>query len=389
MSEKRAINDATASIAGTIYQLCVALERCYAMTNGQKLFIETYGDVTVKNGQGQQIEVKHYEKDLTDSSENFWKTLHNWMQPTFAEEEYASLVLVTTQAMGVQCKFKGWNAELPQKRLQILEEIHAAALAREKKHEGDTNHKPSNAFGYQKFCMEENRREKLISVISKCTISCDAPDLIGLNTRLKQLNARHILPGKTQDYIDTLLGYLISPERVLNNAGWAVTNEDFTAKVQELTNRYRTETRTFPVDFLKSSKNTAAIQAVKQEQRLFVKKIEEIDHHQEINVAIREYIYTKRTVAVDLKKYELQDEEITQFQEDVELDFNRRYRKAIADLKQEMDAMAQSRAFYDTVVNEAPPSLGDFGASTRKDFRNGMIHLHMDDNKKGLKWRLK
>ena len=39
--------DSTPSIKGTLFQFLIALERCFEMQEGQSVYIETYGDVSV------------------------------------------------------------------------------------------------------------------------------------------------------------------------------------------------------------------------------------------------------------------------------------------------------------------------------------------------------
>lgn len=41
MSADKLRQDATASTKGTIYQLCVAVQKCYEMVDGQKVLIES------------------------------------------------------------------------------------------------------------------------------------------------------------------------------------------------------------------------------------------------------------------------------------------------------------------------------------------------------------
>lgn len=58
--------DATASTKGTLYQLWIAVLKCYEMfKNGQKILIETQGDITRVDDV--QIEVKQYSDLLTDN----------------------------------------------------------------------------------------------------------------------------------------------------------------------------------------------------------------------------------------------------------------------------------------------------------------------------------
>ena len=99
-------NDASASIKGTIYQFYVALEKCFNLLKNENIYIEKYGDITSNS---EQIEVKHYQKCLTNLDKNFWNTLKNWLQDDFDISSYKNLILLTTQDMGNKCLFKDWN----------------------------------------------------------------------------------------------------------------------------------------------------------------------------------------------------------------------------------------------------------------------------------------
>ena len=92
-TDKKLSNDATSSISGTIYQICVALERAFMLEEGQKLWIEKFGDVTVSGHE--QVETKQYSDSLTDSHPNFWNTLKNWLLPSFNPAGYIHLTLLT------------------------------------------------------------------------------------------------------------------------------------------------------------------------------------------------------------------------------------------------------------------------------------------------------
>lgn len=109
MTDRKLSNDATSAAQGTIYQLYVGVQKCFEMTSGQKIIIERYGDVTVSASQ--QLEIKYYAEDLTDSHPNFWKTLKNWMQDNFDESAYIALLLCTTQKIGEHSSLKVWNSK--------------------------------------------------------------------------------------------------------------------------------------------------------------------------------------------------------------------------------------------------------------------------------------
>src|SRR4051812_412328 len=120
----RATNDASRSSQGTIYQVYVALVKCFEMATGQSVVIERMGDVTIEGAA--QIEVKQYSDDdpLTNSHPNFWNTLNNWVTNSPDENQCPALMLHTTQAFGARTALRNWNASDEKKRLSILEEIH-------------------------------------------------------------------------------------------------------------------------------------------------------------------------------------------------------------------------------------------------------------------------
>ena len=99
--------DSTSTIKGIIFQFLVALERCFEMQEGQSVYIERFGDVSVVGGEdSKQIESKYYKRDLSDLDENVWNSLFNWMESSFPLEKFSSLVLLTTQKIGRKSK---WN----------------------------------------------------------------------------------------------------------------------------------------------------------------------------------------------------------------------------------------------------------------------------------------
>ena len=105
--------DSTPSIKGTLFQFLIALERCFEMQEGQSVYIETYGDVSVLGSlsDSKQIESKLYKKALTDSDKNVWKSIYNWMRDDFPVDTFSSLVLLTTQKVPIGSAWLNWNGK--------------------------------------------------------------------------------------------------------------------------------------------------------------------------------------------------------------------------------------------------------------------------------------
>lgn len=198
-------NAAIESTKGTIYQLYVAVEKCFEMTAGQQVFIERYGDVTLSNSQ--QIEVKHYADSLTDSHQNFWKTLENWLRPEFDEQKYSALVLCTTQPIGSDSKLDRWNQGDLTARLAIINKILQEA---ETRHLTRVNSTPAGKpIPAVSESLQSQRRviqsTKLSEVIKRMVIASGSPDLTGLHARIKQVFCKGVLVGKQDDMCAALL----------------------------------------------------------------------------------------------------------------------------------------------------------------------------------------
>src|SRR5690606_12630071 len=149
----------------------VALDKCFELKPGQRVIIEKYGDVTV-TGES-QIEVKEYNDQLTDRHENFWKTLNNWMHPSFNDADYTSLILLTTQSYGSKTRLSMWNEGDTSRRLDILDTIYSESVLRESQRiaKGGAPKAISDSFKFQRLVMDTSRREKLDRICSKVIIA--------------------------------------------------------------------------------------------------------------------------------------------------------------------------------------------------------------------------
>lgn len=107
-----------------MFQFLVALERCFEMQEGQSVYIERFGDVSVIGEENStQIESKYYKRDLHDLDENIWNTISNWTDISFPVDSFSSLVLLTTQKIGAKSKWNGWNEKSLTERIAILNDI--------------------------------------------------------------------------------------------------------------------------------------------------------------------------------------------------------------------------------------------------------------------------
>jgi hypothetical protein len=379
--DKKITNDATASVMGTIYQVCVALEQAFKLKEGQKLWIEKFGDVTVSDEM--QIETKQYSDSLTDSHANFWNTLKNWLLPSFEHGKYGYLVLFTTQSIGLNSRFLEWNDATPNKRLEILKAILNDSENRYK--EGDKSKdmkargKPSQSLINQRVVLEDIQSIKLAEIVPKIYIASNSPKLAELRKRIIDRDAKTILQAKCDDFIDDLMGYLISPSKIQN--GWEISFEDFCKKLTEVSNRYRRGTVIFPM------KNIAPtdVNLSDYEEKKFVKKLKEIQYQDVIADAILHYISANVTVFEELQNYEVDPTSYRTYARNLSSSHQTRHRSAKRQVSG--NSVVASQNFYDQLTGETPQPFPYF-EQTPFEFRNGVFHILADAEPDDFQWKL-
>jgi hypothetical protein len=384
MSNNKLVHDASASTKGTVYQLYVAVQKCFELVSGQKVLIEQAGDVTISDSQ--QVETKLYQDPLTDNHLNFWKTLNNWMQDTFDDTGYSSLILYTTQEFGEHCTLAEWNEAGQSRRFEILETIHNQAEEREaqRKNKNSTEVRSiPEALSLQRRVLDAAKRDKLRRVIEKFVIASRSPLLAELYKRISDQYCKGILDGKRLDFLNSLLGFVISPDAIHDNS-WEITYKQFDAKVGELRPLYARETRIFPTKHFDSATTPSESDIEPYHGRLFVQKINDINYRDVIAQAIQEYIGASRTVLEEFKNYEVPLSRHENYEKETLTVFQARYRIAARNIS---DVIRDSKNFFDQISAEEPPSFAGFDKPPRA-FRNGVIHMNCDDSEKTLKWRL-
>ncbi|HEV2695908.1 MAG TPA: hypothetical protein VG347_23665 [Verrucomicrobiae bacterium] len=376
-------NDATQSTKGTVYQLCVAVQKCFEMLAGQKVFLESEGDVTIANTE--QVETKLYSDRLTDGHKNLWNTLRNWMQPGFDEGLYASLILYTTQQFGEKATIAQWNDCSADERIKILDAIHANFEKRfeaEQKESGATP-KPSEVLSLQRIVLEQKNRDKLKRIAAKFVIEASSATLPDLHSLIKDRFIKGILNGKKDDFLNALIGYVAQPGATKNQK-WEITFDQFDKKVGDLTSAYCRETRSFPSKCFQGTNPLPANQLKQHQEHNFVLKIKEIEHHAVIAEAIRDYLGAMQTLNEELSKYEVPASRGERYAQDILTLFTKRYRVACSKCK---DQKIDSQNFFDEHTASPPNDFEGF-THTPFGFRNGVIHIQMEDAPKNLKWKL-
>ena len=372
------INDATASAVGIIYQLYVALEKCFDLKAGESIVVEKLGDVTVP-GQS-QFETKLFAPDdpLTDCHLNFWKTLRNWTHRSSRAAEYQALVLHTNQAFGERSTLKGWNQMGVAQRLVTLQNILAASEAR---HNNRNKKEVAESLTLQRAVMATDGN-RLDEVLSKVVIADKSADLSGTFDRLQSRYCAHIPEANRPDYLGGLLSFVIRPE-VIDNS-WEITRLDFENEVSKATSLHMRGTKRFPDKHRHSSTLPLTEEHEKLRAHPFVTKIIDIEHHRHVPQALKDYLYTHQTILSEFGSYSVEAQDYKTFSEEIESIFSLTHELARLEVK---DILLDSQKFYLRTISSASPEFSGREAPPR-DFKNGVIHMHMNEDAKQLKWRL-
>jgi len=363
-------HDATASISGTIYQFYVALDCCFNLVAGETLFIEKYGDITIS--QSKQIEVKKYEEDLTDLHENIWKTISNWLQKEFNPSDYKELILLTTQDFSKTSTLGDWNNKSNEEKQIALKSIEVNYKRRKNKNKEKES--------LVSTVLSNANADKLKIILGKFIILDSSPNEMKYWNTIKDTSAGHIPSTNRDDYMNSLLGFIIAPDTVSKNS-WEISYDDFTARTQALSEQYSAVTKIFP----QINCNILDAEISDKSKHLFVKKIEEINYNEVKDGAISDYIRTNQIILEELKNYSASKEVYENYENNLNDFYAPKYRNAKRN--KSADTERDSQNFYDEITGSPAQAFLNFN-DTPPFFRNGTLHNMADDENQDIKWKI-
>lgn len=380
MKNNKLPNSAVDSTKAVAYQFLIALDIAFSLEQEQKLWIEKYGDVTIS--EDSQIEVKHLSKPLSDNNIAFWNTIKNWLDNRFEHHHYKSLVLSTTQSVGSKSIFNQWGSSDVEKRYSDLKNLWITAEQKFKKSQVTNSHyKLSDLLAIQREIFNKKDAE-LKEILPKIVIASDALNYENKWQEMVRKYARGMPSENQQLFIQALIGFLISPSV---KDGWEITNSKFTEEVQKITSLYQNGQHTFP-----QIKKTTELDHKEYADKLFVKKINEISHHEVLIEAINDYVYANAIILKELKGFQKSYDYYLEYQNQLKRKHNSKYREKCAELKLNIhhDIAICSQIFYDQLMSEDPQLLSPY-TSTPVDFRNGVYHILADEMEGNINWKLK
>ena len=367
------INDSTKTFKPIIYQFLIALEKCFEMQDEESIWIEKYGDVT--SSIGVQIEVKDYQKNLTDLDHNVWKTLKNWLDDNFDATKYKNLILLTTQTISKSSKFIDWNTKNKDEKYQILNLI--AKEFNKQKEKSDLTQKLLND------ALKPDKNHKLLEILEKFTIQSKSDNDEVLYKKLKETRTDGILEGKKDEYLNSLIGYIINP--AMTSSGWEIKNKDFRQKTKSLIETYTSTTKVFPKIEIPLITNDIIEE---HQSYLFVQKIEDINYCEVKSEAISDFIYSRTILNEELKNYEISQKEYKDYEDELLKSFQAKRRNALLDVNSS-NRINKSKKLYNDTTGEAASNFYNFN-NTPKSYRNGILHELANDSKNpnNIVWKL-
>lgn len=356
------------------YQVLIGLDKCFSLEEGQSVWFEKDGDVSLMSPDSSastQIEVKDYTAPLTDHHENLWKTLKNWLAPEFDHTQYDVFILHTTQAFGTATQLKDWNTQTTEKRLQVLKGIFFSRPEDERNAE-----KPSDIVKLQKAVMTCDEA-LLKSVLGKVTLFTEADSAQELE--------RHILTklagipkNNLKSYLHGLIGFVYAQA---TQHSWSINQHAFIAKCEELTALLCKKEFTFP-QF--SGYEASEVEVELHQNRPFVQKIAEIEHHEMIPDAVGNWLELQNSLLEQLDEYPLYKDKTITYQNQLVKKYKLAYSSAQLGAA---DAITSSKLLYNKTMQEHPLNMGNDIPPI--EYKNGLIHDAMDDDERDLKWRVK
>ncbi|MEQ1620607.1 MAG: hypothetical protein ABL919_04310 [Methylococcales bacterium] len=373
MSGSQTKNSALTTALAFHFQVLIGLDKCFSLEDDQSVWFEKDGDVSfdaTDTALSTQTEVKDYAAPLTDHHENLWKTLKNWLAPEFDHTQYGVLVLHTTQAFGVTTRLKNWNTQNAQERLQVLKDIFS-----ERTEEQLNAKKLSEIIKLQKVVMVADEL-LLKDVLDKVTLFTEADIAQELEKRILSKPVG-IPKNNLLSYLHGLVGFVYSQS---TQQFWSVRHQDFSAKCEELTALLCKREFTFPAF---TGYEASKLEVESHQNKPFVKKISEIEHHEMIPDAVGNWIELQNSLLEQLDEYPLYKDKTITYQNQLVKKYKLAYSSAQLEAT---DSIKSSKLLYNKTIGEQPLNLGN--DIPPLEYKNGLIHDAMDDEDRDLKWRV-
>lgn len=222
-------NNATPKYLGYIYQVLIAIEKCFEAKPNETIWIECFGDVY--DGKT-STEVKHHctEHNLSSNSKDFWNTLKNLVVED--SSAFERIVLHTTSFIANNSIFYNWNDLSAKRKLNVIK-----------------SHKPTRTTKHlYETIFDEATDSQLKSILSRFTIEHSQ---LPVEEKWKSLLQMRQLKCVAEPYRESILNWIysyINKNAIEESRLWRVNINDFDDAFQVQVNRWSGDRIPFPVD---------------------------------------------------------------------------------------------------------------------------------------------
>lgn len=367
----KAVNDATLSKAGDIYQYLIALRDCFGLDSDDILQIEVCGDVSVikKNGGSFQREVKHHIGDtyLTDRDVDFWKTLANWYCEYERIKLFSSLILYTTSRIKPDSLFSKWDSLDASGKIEKIKSIGSEINKREKEFRKQ----------YNRIFNDSYNQDKLVFILERLTIEVAQTQINGISKEFSKIIG--YIPEENRDgYISSLLGQLMFRVKDPPHK-WELNRNEFEKIMQSIIPLYCEKDKTpLPDEYAKAEIPSESIAYI--EQKKFVVNIREIEYDKMIPDAISDYWKADMTVANYFRNNIMYLKSLDSYMDELKsrMYYAKEGKELETDGVDEREKIKLSKKLYVDVMKW---DADDFGSIVRNQgyFQRGVIHSIVDE----------
>ena len=368
-------NDASQQVKGFIYQFLIALEKCYEMREGQSVYIECHGDVSVEGtADTSQIEVKFYQKALTTFDLNVWNTIANWSNPDFPIDNFQSLVLLTTQNIGKKSPWGRWNCSNLERRIEIIKELRAQFSA--------TKSPSKKLQKLMDVIFAPRNKDRLNAIIKKMALDTQNEDDKDLMDKLCDTYAKGLHGSRRKHYIEAMLGHIINPH--ISKGTWVISFDDFSRECAELTRTLMENTVKFPA---KRKLSDIDVAVDKYQASNFVTKIQDIKYDREIPNAVKNYVHAMTIINEEFAKSTTVMSSLEQYEDDLEIVYEGKYRTACMNSRPDEIIKTSQKLYNDLTSTRINNTLHTFN-EVPMYFQYGFLQI-MADEKEDMVWLVK
>ena len=162
---------------------------------------------------------------------------------------------------------------------------------------------------------------------------------------------------------------------------WSISQKVFKAKCEELTNLLCKQSFTFPAF---SGYEASELEMEQNQDKIFVQKIVEIEHHEVISDAVGNWLELQNSFLQQLDEHPLYKDKTLTYRKRLV----KRYKLAHSNAQLEAsDEIKSSKSLYNNTMLDQPTKMDNITPPI--EYKNGLIHDAMDDDDLDLKWRVK